>query len=286
MDTADIIRMNYTEGGRITPIWNSDRVNYYLIYDSVTSTVDLTPYQRPEEEDRGEIEIRVTKVERLADGTERRVIVDTGTVIDKGTINDEKYTVTLPDVGGKLEVLFISRVTAEDGSITTKEYMVTIYKDFNSAEPDIRDETQIKVLNMSGREYTLTPTFNVDFTSYFVQVPNSVTSVIMWVDSGYKYVDSNGIEHEGGHTVYVNGRLRRLQGDHRPLETRIDNLVVGDNTIPVEIVDAGGNRKVYNVVINRMDAESMEEATVVRKWNSFPCLSLTCASTTWSSPTK
>ena len=285
-DTGDIIEMDYTRGGRLAPIWNSDILNYTLAYGDETvggKEVVLTPTMReleitnltiPDEKNttyapRGTFQVELVQIEHDGSrGPLQRIKSTHGYTFYSG----EPVKLFLPtkDYGLKYEVTFITSVIGYDevkyiqgGNVvkteyreheTTKRYTVMIFVSQNTGVdlPELTvDDHHIGLgvyeYSEKANQYPLTPSFTEDFNAYYTEVPYVVDQVKLRVDAIYEII-SGGNTTSYPYNITINNKPA-VSGDYFPVE----NLAIGDNEFIITLSDIKENRKTYTLIINRKD---------------------------------
>ncbi|MGN0108351.1 MAG: cadherin-like beta sandwich domain-containing protein, partial [Hominilimicola sp.] len=227
--TGDIIKLDYTDTGKITPLFNSKITNYFISYPYDTDTITFTPTLRPEE---------VESVDEKGNRIVSHIYVSNSNEFTAPTELESGETYTFKDVPyGDSEIMF--KVVTFNG--TTKLYSVTVNRARANERPELEHEIEVFSSETGSPEskYELSRIFYNDEYAYYLNVPYETTRV--WVkttvsDSSYNSIKLNDEAVASGELVLM------------------DNLVVGDTLAVVQIGDkADITHSWYTVVINRSE---------------------------------
>jgi VCBS repeat-containing protein len=120
--------------------------------------------------------------------------------------------------------------TVKAANETEQEYTVTVTKMAN---------TNADLTGLTVSSGTLSPTFSgKTVSSYTVNVANSVTSITVTASKSdaYTTISMNGTEYNSGTTA----------------SKTIDNLAVGDTTVPIVVTAEDGSTKTYTITVHRI----------------------------------
>lgn len=131
-------------------------------------------------------------------------------------------TVTLNEGKNKIGV----KVTAEDG--TTKTYTLTIKRKTEAEENAENGENRLKSLSITPKEYDFTG-FESDKTEYTAKVPNKIEQI---------EIEATAIDSKA-----------QITG------TGVIDLKEGENELKIEVIAVNGDKKVYTIVVTRLEAE-------------------------------
>ncbi|MCM1296220.1 MAG: cadherin-like beta sandwich domain-containing protein, partial [Muribaculaceae bacterium] len=325
LDTGDIIWMDYTTGGHITPIWNSELVNYFLSYDvysddyetyvgddgitrpkleekagggyqynaeegayeyvgkgkgthgvvyKLNDHLELAATLRPEEAERAQVYVQVTTI----DPTTHVKTIQPQEELHRNAAGNWPYEI--PELtAGETQVLFTVRVSGKtdrelDGAvvedqITEKQYLITVYR--NHADkydmPNVAKHTAIQVrdaYNMN-RTYGTIPEFDPEINFYYVNLPYEAESVRLFAQAGeYQRLLGNNKTTTAQYQLLINGR----QVASSNFDTNTFNgflaqdLMLGDNTVEINITVPDKATKYYTFILNRGDKETTEKDDV------------------------
>ena len=316
LDTGDIIWMDYTAGGHITPIWNSELVNYFLSYDFYSDDyqrgadgqpvrytqadvdawrektkqeptfkagdikyllndhLELTATLRPEEVERATVTAQVTTIQPY---TGTKTVFAPETLVRDAEGNWPFQLAQLQE--GETQIVFTvkvkgvetlnERVDGEgnvierfytEGQVTERKYMITVYRSRsdNYEMPNVAKNTAIQVRDRYDRNkiYGTIPGFDSDINFYYVNLPYNVDAVNLYAQAG-TYINSRG--NQSQYVIKMNGHTVG-SSDFSSVSLLnpylAQDLMVGDNTIEVEISVPDFVTKHYTVILNRGDKES------------------------------
>ncbi|MCM1296384.1 MAG: cadherin-like beta sandwich domain-containing protein, partial [Muribaculaceae bacterium] len=321
LDTADIIWMDYTTGGHLTPIWNSDLVDYFLSYPYysdqyeveyktdkdgnievdpsgnpiplvneyglpvpkrypvghekagqvmylVNDHLELKATLRPEEVDRATVSVDLVTVDPV---TKDKTYYANET-LNRDPITGE-FRYTIPKLHeGESQIFFTVQVKGKklvdgttvftDDLVTEKHYMITVYRNRTDhyEMPNVAENTAIRV-NGTGLFATETfgtiPDFDPEINFYYLNLPNEARDVELSVEPGVFTKITGSVQTRAYYTVYVNGKTVLASdftaGLYNPIA--IHDLMVGDNTVEIDITVPGQATKYYTFILNVGDTE-------------------------------
>ena len=288
-DTGDIIEMDYTRGGRLAPIWNSDILNYTLAYGDATlpsgKSITLTPTMRTDEitpltvngttyDPRGTFQVELIPIDQNGHrGTTQQINgphkdAKNNSYFESG--DPVKLTLpTYPAHGAKYEVTFITKVVGYDEvkyyknnvlmkteyeeHVTTKRYTVMICVG-QSTGVDLPELT-VDDHHIGLAVYDSAQTKQYPLTPSFIEDFNAYYTEVPYV------VDQVKIRVDAVYELITGSTTTEypyeITINNKPAVSGgyflAENLVIGDNEFIITLTDPNKNSKTYTLIINRKD---------------------------------